>query len=159
MTTPFACSPLPMTKRATPSAQRRVLSMWSSSTIRARQPSVPKTIGDFAGAAVSVTRGYLCGTSLLFLPCSDPADPGVDRLALGGRPGQERHRALGEDIAGPGRNCQSAPRAFHHQVSFFRVRGLVRGNHAPVALPPDRRDQLGPRAEVAPADIHGGHGD
>src|SRR4029079_1376025 len=149
MTTPFACSPLPMTKRATPSAQRRTLSKVKSSAIRARQPSVPKTIGDFAGAAVSVTRGYLCGTSLLFLPCSDPADQGVDRLALGGRPGQERHRALGEDIAVPGRDCQSAPLALHHEVSLFRVRGLVRGNHAPVALPADRRDHLGPPSALA----------
>jgi hypothetical protein len=46
MTTPFDCSPLPMTKRATPSAQRRTLSNVKSSAMRARQPSVPKTMGD-----------------------------------------------------------------------------------------------------------------
>src|SRR5689334_24831755 len=99
MTTPFACSPLPMTKRATPSAQRRTLSKVKSSAMRARQPSVPKTIGDFAGA--SVTKGLL-GASLAGLPCGDPVDQGIDRLAIRRRAGQEGHRALGEDIARPG---------------------------------------------------------
>src|SRR5919198_1188856 len=96
MTTPFACSPLPATKRATPSAQRRTLSKVKSSAMRARQPSVPKTIGDLT--AVSVTS-WLLGTSPPFLPCSDPADQGIDRLATGSGPGEERHRARGEDIA------------------------------------------------------------
>src|SRR6185295_16303503 len=98
MTTPFAWSPLPITKRATPSAQRRTLSKVKSSAIRARQPSVPKTIGDLT--AVSVTGGPL-GASLARLPCGNPADQGIDRLAPGSGPAQERHRALGEDIARP----------------------------------------------------------
>src|SRR6059036_1516331 len=96
--------------------------------MRARQPSVPKTIGDLT--AVSVTIGLLGGTSLPFLPRSDPADQGIDRLAAGSRPGQERHRALGEDIARSRADGQHARVALDNEIALVRVRGLVRRDDA-----------------------------
>src|ERR671910_917803 len=51
MTTPFAVSPRSVTYAATPSAQRRTFSYVNSSAMRARQPSVPKTIRVGDGAA------------------------------------------------------------------------------------------------------------
>src|SRR5574338_87086 len=137
MTTPLACSPLPATKRA-------------------RQPSVPKTIGDLTGPPVT---SALVGTSMPRLPCSDPADQGIDRLAAGSRPGEQRDRAEGEDIAGALGHRQPAGLTLDDEIALAGMRRLVRRDDAATALAADRGHELGPRAEVAPADVHRGHRD
>jgi len=83
--------------------------------------------------AVSVTCGLL-GASLARLPCGDPADQGIDRLAVGCRPGQESHRAQGEDIARARTDPQHATLAFDDEVALLGVGGLVRCDDAARAL-------------------------
>src|SRR5215212_4995172 len=160
ITTPFACSPLPVTYRATPSAQRRTFSNVKSSAIRARQPSVPKTIGDFGASVVagaSVTA-IVPSASLAVLPFSHARNERLDRLATRCGALEEGHRALGEDIAGSARQGQAARGALDDEVVRSRLRGLVRCHDAARPGAADGAQELRPRTEVVPSDISRRHG-
>src|SRR5512140_3942218 len=101
MTTPLADSPRSTTYRATPSAQRRTASKVNSSAIRARQPSVPKTMVVGSGARRTSVNSYLRNRAAL--------DQCLDEGQIGPRPAQHGERLRGGDATALGRGDDTEP--------------------------------------------------
>src|SRR6476646_9929181 len=153
MTMPLAAWPVSATWWAPPSAQCRTVSKVYSSAIRARQPSVPKTmVVGAAGPLVVVRSASRFGTAVEHPPDHRDVRRRTAKHGQGLRGGHATPLQRRDD-------AHPAADPAHDEVVAVDLHGLAALHDGTLAACADGLEQRGPGPEIRPPDVHRSHRD